>query len=220
MKNILFLSILFTLIYCNCIVISAGDLSDEFKTLDSSLYEIINYDDINTKFNSIHKEYIELEYIETYEDPTLMTNLNTFQGTNININDFNDHIRNNSPENSPFIDKGEMFINIGYELDVNPYYIYAHAALESGHGMSNMCKTKGNYFGIGAYNSSPESALSFDKTSMYSSIYNGTKWIKDNYFNKGQDSLYLMLYGNKSYAVYDNGEPNVNWANNILSLMI
>lgn len=176
-------------------------------------------------FKSIHSEYVipfEDEINENENLPEYEQNLTLFDET-IAVEDMNEHIKNTAPSDSPFIDRGDMFIEIGTQLSVNPYYIYAHASIESGYGKSNMAISKGNYFGIGAYNSDPSQACIFinndDVDKVYIGLYNGTKWIKENYFDEGLDSLYKMISGSKKYAVNDDGTPNYDWMYDISYLM-
>lgn len=190
----------------------------------ASLDKSIEY---SLNFNSIHEEYIPHITEEVMNNNNLITynqNLTIVDERLFDIDKFNEHIKNTAPIDSPFIGRGDMFISIGYELSVNPYYIYAHSSVETGYGKSNIAKSKGNYFGIGAYNSNPSNAYRFvnenEVDKVYHGIYNGTKWIKDNYFDKGLNTLYKMITGKKRYAVYDDGTPNYTWMYDISSLMV
>lgn len=189
-------------------------------------YKIKKYNEINEEFQSIHNEYIIPMEDEIKENEMLSNHykdLTLFGEELLDVNKMNEHIKNTAPSDSPFINRGNMFIEIGNELSVNPYYIYAHASVESGYGRSNMAITKGNYFGIGAFNSNSSKAYRFiDNKShdkVYIGIYNGTKWIKENYFNKGSNTLNKMISGKRKYAVYDDGTPNYDWMYDISSLM-
>lgn len=211
-------TLLSQLIYCPTPLEGGSIIKTENTTITEEEIPFLLDDIINEKFRSIHSEYVEV-YVDNI-DFNINTPLDTLDGVNLNISDFNDHIEANSPADSPFIDQGEIFVEIGKYLNINPYYIYAHASLESGHGKSRICIDKGNYFGIGAFNSDPYNcALTFDGNNMAESIYYGAKWIKENYFDKNQNTLYSMLYGGKKYAVNNDGSPNDSWAYKILSLM-
>jgi beta-N-acetylglucosaminidase len=64
--------------------------------------------------------------------------------------------------NSPLINLGQAFVDVGKELNINPIYIAAHAAQESAWGTSRLAKNKNNLFGWGAYDKAPyDSALTF-----------------------------------------------------------
>lgn len=75
--------------------------------------------------------------------------------------------------------------------------ILAHAAVESGWGTSSIVKDKFNWFGIGAFDSSPyESAHGFSGAAA--GIINGAIWIADNYTNSSykQDTYRKMRWNN------------------------
>ena len=115
---------------------------------------------------------------------------------------------------SPFRGRGDVFIKASEESGLDPRYILAHAAIESGWGTSNLAKTKHNYFGIAAYDSNPGNAYSMGDE-LDSGIVNGAKWIAENYTNQGQYTLHLMIYGKKQYATAAD-----SWINGIASIMI
>lgn len=199
-----------------------------FETMETLKVKSQNsdYDKINEEFQSVHSEYIiplENEILENESLPNHHKDLTLFGEDLLNVDKMNKYILSTAPKNSPFIGRGEMFINIGNELSVNPYYIYAHASVESGYGLSNIALTKGNYFGIGAFNSDTSKAYRFiDSKSydrVYTGIYNGTKWIKENYFDRGLNTLNKMISGKRKYAVYDDDTPNYSWMYDISSLM-
>lgn len=120
-----------------------------------------------------------------------------------------------------FVGHGDIFLKASKETGLDPRYIVAHAATESGWGSSKICQEKGNYFGIAAYNDSPyESAKTFDG-GLETGIVEGAKWIKRNYYDAGQKSIYDMIYAdpNHRYAVFDDGSPNWEWINLITSII-
>lgn len=126
-------------------------------------------------------------------------------------------IASQSPD-SPFLDDPQAFIDASKASGLDPRYILAHAAQESGWGKADMSH---NYFGIGAYNDNPSNGHAYGNSSMRSGIIEGAKWIRKNFVDAGQDSLYGMIYNdpNHRYAVYDDGSPNVGWMQNIASIM-
>ena len=119
---------------------------------------------------------------------------------------------------SPFNGHGDIFIEASEKTGLDPRYILAHAAWESGWGTSAICQDKGNYFGIGAFDDSAyQSAYTFDSeggSKMRGGIIGGAQWIKKNYYDEGQKSLYLMIYGEKQYA-----SAADDWINGISSIM-
>lgn len=119
-----------------------------------------------------------------------------------------------------FVGHGDVFIKAAEETGLDPRYILAHAATESAWGTSKLAREKGNYFGITAYNGDEyNSATNFGKG--LDSIVSGAKWIKKNFYDNGQKSLYDMIYAkpNHRYAVYNDGSPNDYWVSTIASIM-
>lgn len=121
---------------------------------------------------------------------------------------------------------GSAMQNIGdtamkaYEATgLDPRYLVAHAAWESGWGTSHYAKTRNNFFGIGAFNSNPDKAKTFSKDEGF---IDGAKWINHNFTKEGQNTLDSMVNeptGTHRYAVYDDGSPNEGWVKGISSIM-
>lgn len=117
----------------------------------------------------------------------------------------------------PFYNIGDIAMKAQQQTGLDARYLVAHAAQESGWGRSHMAKTKHNFFGIGAFNDSPDSALSFSKENGF---IEGAKWINHNFTKHGQNTLYSMINADgHRYAVFDDGSPNTHWMNNIANIM-
>ena len=172
-------------------------------------------DDIKTKEEDIArmKDSIAIPQVSEKTETSAKTtyidtsNVNTIKNRDlrefepISVEQMNLIIDNLTKNNtsSPFRGQGEVFIKASQVSGLDPRYILAHAAIESGWGTSRLARNKHNYFGIAAYDSSPGSAYAMGN-SLESGIINGAKWIADNYTNKGQSTLHLMIYGKKRYA--------------------
>ena len=123
--------------------------------------------------------------------------------------------------------KGQAFIDAARRYGVNEVYLLSHAILESGWGTSTLAKgyaydgktlvagkvwpkgTYYNFYGIGAYDSSPLSggrALSIKNgwDSPEKAIDGAARWIATNYLNNafGQNTLYKMRWNYMEYARY------------------
>lgn len=122
-----------------------------------------------------------------------------------------DFLKKTRPD-SPFIKNPEMFLEAGNKSGLTPVYILAHASLESAYGTSGMSH---NYFGIGAYDSNPQNGHKYGHATMEEGIINGARWISDNYYKKGQKTLYTMRHNNgvHQYAT----DPT--WDRKIASIM-
>lgn len=114
---------------------------------------------------------------------------------------------------TPFEGQGAIFIEASEKSGLDPIYIFAHASWESGYGKSSQARNKHNYFGIASFDSNPNAAYVMGND-MRAGIVNGAIWIADHYYNQGQTTLNLMIYGKKRYA--SSGD---SWINGILSIM-
>jgi beta-N-acetylglucosaminidase len=57
----------------------------------------------------------------------------------------------------------QVYVDVARQLDINPFYIAAHAAWDTGWGTSRIFRDKNNAFGYGAFDRCPsDCALSFD----------------------------------------------------------
>lgn len=141
--------------------------------------------------------------------------------TELTAADIDAWIRRKRPD-SPFVGKGYIFIRASKESGLDPRYIVAHAATETGWGTSPISKNKHNYFGINAVNSDPYGKAYTMGSNMEQGIVNGANWIRKNYYNKGQKTVYQMVFLKPThrYAVNDDGTPNGSWVNTISSIMM
>lgn len=127
----------------------------------------------------------------------------------LSAEDLDNWINSKAPENSIMRGMGESFFKAGQESGLDPRYLVAHAAEETGWGTSNIAKKKNNWFGIGAFDNNPMGgAYSFDDRGE--GIVEGAKWIAKNYYDNGETNLQEM---NKRYAT------NPQWASNIAGIM-
>lgn len=129
--------------------------------------------------------------INSYTDLSIMNSINVDQ-----INKIIDYWDYHSGGDSPFINNGQIFIDAARETGLDPIYILAHAGLESAWGTSYYATNYHNYFGIGAFDYDPDNAMLYSNNEMRNGIIEGAKWIRENYYNNGQTSLYLMRYNN------------------------
>ena len=204
----------------------------ENKIKDSEIYKDLHEED-SKKIIDLQKQLEEaknkLNYIETQvklsKEEDAKYNQTNFANKDLKkyplytVDEMNKWISDRAPENSAFIGKGEEFLEVSKETNLDPRYLVAHAALESAWGTSTIAKDKNNYFGIAAYNNSPySSALSFD--SSKSGIEEGAKWIKTHYIDEGQDTLNKMQFGKKTYCTLDDGTtPDQSWIDKIVAII-
>ena len=135
------------------------------------------------------------------------------------VDEMNDWIAKRAPEDSPFIGKGETFLQAAQAQNLDPKFLVAVSALESSWGRSEISQAKNNYFGIEAYNASPmESAKTFG-TGLSAGINQGSAWIKSMYYNEGQTTLDSMINGKKAYCQLDDGTPSQAWLDKITAII-
>ena len=125
------------------------------------------------------------------------------------LNDWINAMTSDKP-NSVMRGTGETFMKAGQESGLDPRYLVAHAAHETGWGTSSIARDKGNMYGIGAFDASPySSAYGYNNTE--SGIIEGAKWIAKNYYQgrnaKDLDSM------NVDYAT------DSEWAKKIAATM-
>lgn len=148
---------------------------------------------------------------------TEYTNLSAMR--NINVDQMNQIIDywDTKSGGTPFKGKGQVFIDASKASGLDPVYILAHAATESGWGKLHMSH---NYFGIGAYDSNPDNAHNYGKSDISEGIIEGAMWIKTNFYDLGQSSLHEMNYpSNSSISYHIYSTSGYEWINQILNIM-
>ena len=119
-----------------------------------------------------------------------------------------------SNSKSPFT--GKAINKAAKASGLDPRYILAHAALESAWGLSEYGRKHHNYFGIGAFDSNPDNAKNFGNSGMTTGLVEGAKWIRREYYDKGQKTLYQMRYSSNNKHNYC---TSTTWVGNIASIM-
>ncbi len=117
-------------------------------------------------------------------------------------------------DNSLLENKGATFKEAEEHYHINALYLLAHSALESDWGRSKIAKDKNNFFGITAYDTTPYlSAKTFDDVDK--GILGASKWIKENYIDKGRTFL-----GNKASGMNVEYASDPYWGEKIASVMM
>lgn len=105
--------------------------------------------------------------------------------------------------------QGKAFVEACKKNNINEIYLIAHAFLESGYGTSNFASGRYgayNYFGIGAFDNDPDYAMKFAKnkgwTSPAKAIMGGASFVRKDYINKGQNTLYRIRWNPKNPATH------------------
>jgi RHS repeat-associated protein len=88
------------------------------------------------------------------------------------------------PDSNGLLPYAQTFVDVAKSLNINPYYIAAHAAWESGWGTSRIFLEKNNAFGEGAFDESPYgSAKRFDTVEQ--GIWAVMNRVKSEYLTQG-----------------------------------
>ena len=118
---------------------------------------------------------------------------------------------------SPFNGHGDYFIEASEKSGLDPRYLLAHAAVESGWGTSRISQKYHNYFGIGAFDSNPDNSKNYNNNGMRAGIVNGAIWIAKNYYSSKykQTSIYKMRYNNGVHQYC----TSTTWVDSISSIM-
>ena len=147
------------------------------------------------------------------ENPFLFKDLT--EATNYSVEDLDKVFSLLNINNSLLENKGATFKEAEEHYHINALYLLAHsAALESDWGRSKIAKDKNNFFGITAYDTTPYlSAKTFDDVDK--GILGATKWIKENYIDRGRTFL-----GNKASGMNVEYASDPYWGEKIASVMM
>lgn len=103
------------------------------------------------------------------------------------------------------------FIYASQQTNLDPIFLLALAGQESGWGTSKLHYETCNPYSIGMQDDGYLD-LSFGDT-YQESIISGAQWIRDNFYDLGENTLYSMEYGDIVYAT------DVNWMADIADIM-
>ena len=146
------------------------------------------------------------------ENPFLFKDLT--EATNYSAEDLDKVFSLLNIGNSLLENKGATFKEAEEHYHINALYLLAHSALESDWGRSKIAKDKNNFFGITAYDTTPYlSAKTFDDVDK--GILGATKWIKENYIDRGRTFL-----GNKASGMNVEYASDPYWGEKIASVMM
>lgn len=146
------------------------------------------------------------------ENPFLFKDLT--EATNYSAEDLDKVFNLLNIDNSLLENKGATFKEAEEHYHINALYLLAHSALESDWGRSKIAKDKNNFFGITAYDTTPYlSAKTFDDVDK--GILGASKWIKENYIDRGRTFL-----GNKASGMNVEYASDPYWGEKIASVMM
>ena len=109
--------------------------------------------------------------------------------------------------------QGQAFITASIETELDPIFLLALAAQESGWTVSGLHSSKNNPYSINMVDANPSDGYHMGNT-FSDGIINGAIWINNHYYNEGQQNLNDMIYGSKCYS-----SSKDSWIDNIASIM-
>lgn len=127
-------------------------------------------------------------------------------------------------------DTGPAFIEAEEAHHINALYLISHAFLETGHGQSELASgievegtTYYNFFGIGAFDHAAVAegasyAQKADWSTPEAAIIGGAEFIKANYLDNNQNTLYRMRWNPESPGTHLYA-TDIEWAEKIASIM-
>ena len=202
-------------------VSSDSDFIPHYVTDGNYLYhELSPYASIRVAPHSssmaIGKKYYSADGINfenfTVENPFLFRDLR--KPTNYTAEELDKVYSLMNIKGSRLAGKGAIFKEDEERYQINALYLIAQSALESSWGRSQIAKDKNNFFGIGAYDTTPyDSAKSFDDVDK--GILAAAKWIRENYIDNGRTYL-----GNKSSGMNVLYASDPYWGEKIASIMM
>ncbi|MCD8903265.1 N-acetylglucosaminidase [Staphylococcus gallinarum] len=156
---------------------------------------------------------------------------------NLNYMDISEKVPMSEHElNQILKDKGilkgqaKAFLKAQEKYDVNVLYLISHALVETGHGRSELAKgikddgkKYYNFFGIGAFDENAvHTGSSYAKKQSWTSpkraIMGGAKFVRKNYFDKKQITLYQMRWNPKAPGEHQYAS-DIAWDGNIARFM-
>lgn len=204
--------------------------SDINYSFDEALEQQFNEDAINTK--EVDGNFVEASREDVKQAMTISR-----QDNNLKYMDITETVPISEEEVNRILkdkgileDQGKAFIEAQDKYHVNIIYLMSHALVETGNGKSQLArgiKYKGeryyNFFGIGAFDSSAvESGQSYAQqeawTSPRKAILGGAKFIRNEYFDNQQVTLYQMRWNPESPGEHQYAS-DIRWTDNIADLM-
>ncbi|MFP4402083.1 MAG: glucosaminidase domain-containing protein [Candidatus Nanoarchaeia archaeon] len=102
-----------------------------------------------------------------------------------------------------------IFEKTGKDFNLDVRALVGLFCQETGYGQSGEWKERHNGFGIGSFDHNPDNAFRFK--SARDGIYNGGKWISENYIHGGRNTKTLQEMHAVPYATDPKWADNIAW---------
>lgn len=176
---------------------------EESEEAKVEIVEIIETSEVEETVEPSAEEFIiEQNLLSDSENTEVETEVCTYFGQYTDIGFYNgidaetldtitDWYQQYQDFDNPYKGKGYVFMQAQEITGINALWLYVVSFYESGWGTSDLAVEKGNFYGIGAWDTDITKAVhvadSFDEA-----IINGAIWIKEHYYDLGMTSMYLM----------------------------
>src|SRR5699024_927806 len=228
----LFVMIIIIAIFAILLIINETHLFDNQKThtfeeaLDKQVGEgTLNMTEKNGQFVKASKKDVK-NAMDVNSDKDDLNHMDISEEVSMSEQELNEILK----DKGILKNKGEAFLNAQDKYEVNVLYLVSHALVETGNGKSELAKgieDEGklyyNFYGIGAFDENAvHTGSSFAKkqswTSPEKAIMGGAKFIRHNYFEKKQLSLYEMRWNPESPGEHQYAS-DIDWDENIAIIM-
>ena len=188
-----------------------------YEVVDSKTNETVDYGEIRNKitakdFSDFYPEGASTLFDGSYTKEEFRNMLASF-GETLGNNVGNSCVmttREGFQQN--ILPNADDFYEIAVEKGLDPTFIVSIACLESGYGSSWNAVNKGNLFGMGAFDSNPSNAFTYD--SVVSGIEDVCNNLADNYITPGG-----MFYTGPDISAIGRTYATEGWAPLVSSIM-
>ena len=187
-----------------------GELLALLKKVDKTQKEIKQYQEERKIREMRHQKALEHARVMV-----LSANTDLMSMPNLSIEDMDriiDEWDSQISGGSRFSGHCEAFLRASLETRLNPIMLFSIASLESGFGNSQIAEDKNNFYGIGAYDSSPYESSNYMGDDISEGIISGAHWIKENYYDNGYTTLNDMSEGGYS--------TSGTWSSKIINIAV
>lgn len=119
------------------------------------------------------------------------TDMGWVQNKHVNADNINKWIKS-ANSGSRFNGTGQDWMDGAKKSGLDPVILLAFGALESAWGNSQMGQANA-FFGIGAFDNNPNNGFQYSNATKRDGIMSGMQWIRNNYYNAGQKTLYSFF---------------------------
>ncbi|MDW4260126.1 N-acetylglucosaminidase [Staphylococcus saprophyticus] len=228
----MFIIILILVVFAILFIVNETRLFDDEKThtFDEAVEKqvgagTLNMTEKNGRFVEASKKDVE-KAMDVNSDKDNLNHMDISEKVSMSEEELNSILK----DKGILKNKGQAFLDAQDKYEVNVLYLVSHALVETGNGKSELAKgieddgkTYFNFYGIGAFDENAvHTGSSFAKkqkwTSPEKAIMGGARFVRGNYFENNQLSLYQMRWNPKSPGEHQYAS-DIEWDENIATFM-